>query len=598
MISWIDQLVAEGILGEFDRYLVKTLHRLDPEAGPNVLLAAALVRMGITRGHVCLDLEATGSGGLFPALPESEAVKLPPARALIDELLACRIVGRPGSKTPLILEGSRLYLQRYWRYEDELACLLRAKAGEGERVVDGAILKNCLQQVLSADDPRFQQQREACVLILKKQLGIITGGPGTGKTTLVAHYLALLLLYAQANGENLPSILLVAPTGKAAARLSESLAEKKAALSLPDEILCAMPDKATTIHRALGYKFHTPALFRHNAKNPLPHDVIVVDEASMVDIALMAKMFDAVAPNATVILLGDKDQLSSVEAGSILGDICAAAQENLGEEEKGQSGERNILQDCVVELRGSHRFSPESGIGALAAAVNRGDVAATLALLRGGQDSTRLILLDEEGELAFLRLISEGYGCFLEAADPLTALERFSRFRILCAHRKGPGGVAAMNRLVEGLLAKEKKIFPAGPWYKGRPVMIMANNYGLRLFNGDTGIVWPAPDTGQMQAFFLAEDAKTVRALPLLQLPAHETAFAMTVHKSQGSEFEKVALVFPADDSPVLTRELLYTGITRAKKEVVIAGAEKEVAAAVERRVERASGLRGKLALL
>ncbi|HIJ91662.1 MAG TPA: exodeoxyribonuclease V subunit alpha [Deltaproteobacteria bacterium] len=577
MIREIEQLIAGGILDPFDRYFVRTLQRVAPTATTQALVLAAFTRKSVANGHVCLDLQR---------LVESS---LPPQAELVAELKQSPLVSRDGSLAPLVLEGERLYLQRYWLYEEDLVREIRARAANPAPVQE-ELLENCLAQLFSgtAEDA---PQREACAGIFRQRLGLITGGPGTGKTTLVTKYLGLLLLYAQASGEPPPRILLLAPTGKAAARLTESLQQKKEEGVLP-ELSAAMPAKASTIHRALGYRPESPTTFRYNRENPLPCEVVVVDEASMIDVALMAKLFEAVVPTARLVLLGDKDQLASVEAGSILGDICAAVLDGAGS----GAGE-NPLARCVVRLTESFRYSSQEGIGALARAIHAGKAEEAVSLAQLGSPEVSLLppLLQVDTTHPLAEMILAGYRLFLEATDPLAALELFEQFRLLCAHRTGPMGVQFLNRYAEKVLTLKGLIEPNTPWYKGRPVLIQANSYPLRLFNGETGIIWDAEDDEGLKAFFFSENREGVRSYSLRQLPAHETAFAMTIHKSQGSEFDRVALVLPGEDSALLSRELLYTGISRARRQVALVGRPQEIEAAVGRRVERASGLVGKL---
>jgi len=615
MIREIEQLIANGMLDQFDRYFVRTLQRLAPSATFRTLVLAALTRKSVANGHVCLDLERlvesslppgggglgrggnsddTGSSQVHPPpspLPSREGELIEPSLAeLIAELQQSPLVSRDGNLAPLVLEGHRLYLQRYWLYEEELVREIRGRATNPFSVQE-ELLATCLAQLFFSTE-QDKQQREACAGIFRERLGLITGGPGTGKTTLVTKYLALLLLYAQASGEPPPRILLLAPTGKAAARLTESLQQKKDE-TMPPELVAAMPAKASTIHRALGYRAETPTTFRYNRENPLPCEVVVIDEASMIDVALMAKLFAAVPPTARLVLLGDKDQLSSVEAGSILGDICAAVLDGAG------AGD-NPLARCVVRLTESFRFSPHEGIGALASAIHAGKAEAAVSLCQQGSAEVSLLppLVQGDPSHPLAEMILAGYRPFLEAASPLAALELFEQFRLLCAHRAGPMGVSALNRYAEKVLSLHRLIEPSGsdgPWYKGRPVLIQANSYSLRLFNGETGILWPGEDGEGLKAFFFSENREGVRSYSLRQLPAHETAFAMTIHKSQGSEFDRVALVLPGEDSALLSRELLYTGISRARRQVALVGRPQEIEAAVGRRVERASGLGEKL---
>lgn len=599
----LEQLIAAGRLEHFDRYFVRSLLRLAPDAGPLVLLLAALARKAVADGHLCLDLARLFAGfSEEPSFPARDTDPLrrslaaacrsePTLSQALAELEQSPLVCRDAHPAPLVLEGSRLYLERYWSYEEELALAIRARA-HGLIEVREDLLASSLAALFPGQEQDLPQ-RAACAAIFPRRLGLITGGPGTGKTTLAAKYLALLLLYAEAAGEPLPRIMLLAPTGKAAARLSDSLQKKKAEPGLNHRIFANLPDTATTIHRALGFRPDKPGTFRHNRENPFACEVVVADEASMIDAALMVRLLAATPPTARLVLLGDRDQLASVEAGSILGDICEAA-------DAADAGD-GCLSACLVRLTGSYRFSSQAGIGALAGAIHagQGEEAALLA----AEGSAELALFHGSlrdrlpGDHPLAALIIAAYRPFLEAADPMSALLLFERFRLLCAHRSGPAGVSFINRYAEETLARAGLIENKNQWYKGRPVLVKANSYGLRLFNGDTGVIWPEEGGGGgLKAFFFSEDRSRVRSFSPRQLPDHETAFAMTIHKSQGSEFDRVALILPGEDSAILSRELLYTGVTRARRQITLVGRPEEIRAAVARRVERASGLAEKLA--
>jgi exodeoxyribonuclease V alpha subunit len=442
---------------------------------------------------------------------------------------------------------------------------------------------------------------------------VITGGPGTGKTYAIAR---LLALQAALNPARPPRALLTAPTGKAAARLNESLqADRSRPLAAGPSGPVLAPPEVGTLHRLLGPVRGSP-YFRHNRANPLAADLVIVDEASMVDLALMAKLVDALKPDARLVLVGDKDQLSSVEAGSVLGDICnrsrhrgfsaamAAALSRLtGSEIQGMSAAAPGLRDSIVELHKSYRFAPGSAIGDLGRAVNAGDFGRAAGILDDpGSRSVRWLDPENHPHAVFEleKIILEGYQGSFAARDPQEALNRQADFKILCAHKAGPLGAEGLNRRAEALLLARRVIRPADmrayPWYSGRPVMVTRNDYNQGLFNGDLGVCTgvSAGPSGLFAVYF-ANPAGGIRQLDHLRLPEHETVYAMTVHKSQGSEYAQVLLVLPERDSPVLTRELIYTALTRARETFTLYGRRGVLQAALSRRIERASGLRDAL---
>ena len=405
-------------------------------------------------------------------------------------------------------------------------------------------------------------------------------------------------------------IALAAPTGKAAARLQEAVKNAKATLPCDPATKNRLPDEASTIHRLLG-SIPDSAQFRHNAETPLPFDAVVVDEASMVDLALMAKLVAAIPASGWLILLGDKDQLASVEAGAVLADLCNGGEpvrfsDSFLKELKqttrqtlpaeAASGAESELADCIVALRKNYRFGDHSGIYRLSQAVNAGNPENALQVLResAGSSAAQVVwkTLPPPAPLkaALQPLVLARYQEYLQAANPAAALAAFGKFRILCALRSGPYGVENLNRLVEEILAEAGLIQAGGPYYAGRPVMVVRNDYNLKLFNGDIGII-RATAAPELRACF-AGPAQTLREIAPLRLPEHETAFALTVHKSQGSEFERVLLILPRDDSAVLSRELVYTGLTRASAGVELWADPEIFATAVRRKISRRSGLR------
>ena len=586
----------------------RMLERLQGETIPELSLAARLLCAAINRGHVCLNLASalTEESDLCQTGQQNSTVtnlSLPDWRS---RLLDSRVVGQPGELRPLILDqANRLYLYRYWAYEQALA------EGVARRARD--ISANKIQGLATIVERYFPDrdeavpdwQRIATLIAVTRAFTVISGGPGTGKTTTVVKILALLLELS----EQAPlSIALAAPTGKAAARLKSSISKAKGRLPCSDDLRDQIPEEVQTLHRLLGFRHRSP-YFRHDADTPLPYDVVVVDEASMVDLPLMAKLVSALHPQARLILLGDKNQLASVEAGAVLGDICQTGTDTLFSKTMHQhfgpllelpdsfygSSVASGLTDSLVTLQRNYRFAADSGISRLARAVNEGASQQAEQLLDATDTSgTSWRDCPESSRLAHAlkEPVLEGFSPYLSAASVEEAFNMFSRFMILCALRNGPFGVVDVSQTAESILAQSGIIHTESRWYHGKPIMVTANDYRLGLFNGDTGIVWPDPDReGQLRAFF-PDASGTLRSLAPARLPAHETVFACTVHKSQGSEFERVLLLLPPHDSRALTRELVYTGITRAKGSVQLWGSRETLRLALGRRVQRNSGLR------
>ncbi|MBK5968551.1 MULTISPECIES: exodeoxyribonuclease V subunit alpha [Thiorhodovibrio] len=646
--------VARGSLRPFDLQFAQQLTRIwendEPDSDPNpnpasnplVLLAAALASHRAGQGDVCLSLPDhagqpigggtvgsdvgvngipagdhhdehhgglnSGAVGRANGRGGDEGLAAPPLEEWLACLRAAPLIGRPGERKPLILDDAgRLYLARFWYLEEQLADALRARLGQWREDVDHGRLRAGLERLFPPPAAgQIDWQRVAAALAVLRPVCVISGGPGTGKTRTVASVLALL----QEQAGTLPlRIGLAAPTGKAAARLSESIAAQKGELDIAPEIRAAIPEDALTLHRLLGYR-PGRASPQRGPDNPLHLDVLVVDEASMVDLSLMSRTLAALAPDARLILLGDRNQLSSVAAGMVLGDICGrgaslsyspAQLEVLAElgcaipesDPMRQAPERQGgLADHIVELRKSWRFDDASGIGALATAVNAGDGARAAAVLQDPAfpDVVRL----DRGSEPLKRMMREQLAPIfreaIAAADPTKALQELNRFRILTAVREGPHGVNRLNTLAADVLESAGAIARSGSFYPGLPLMITANDHAQRLYNGDVGIILPDADADGALRFWLQTSEGVRRLLPA-RLPAHETVFAMTIHKSQGSEFDNVLLVLPETDSPLLTRELLYTGITRAKKQAAIMAEPSEITSACTRRVERATGL-------
>jgi len=603
---------------DIDRHFARFMERLC--GGPNceVLLAAALASRNRGLGNICLNLPAVAGSEFSNARAGAGSpLRLPTLDDWVAALRKSPVVGKPSEFKPLILDASnRLYLQRYWRYEDDLAKTILHRAEQKVEGINVPLLREGLERLFpaAASATETDWQRVAAETAVTKHLCVISGGPGTGKTHTVVSILALLLEQA---GDKPLRVALAAPTGKAAARLQESLKKWKTTLLCTDTVKARLPEESFTLHRLLG---GTPdsAKFKHDETNPLPFDVVVVDEASMVDLALMAKLFAATSSTARLILLGDKDQLASVEAGEVLGDIC--------HREPDQAA--RPLAGCIVELRRNYRFDACSGILALSQAINAGDTENALRLLKSEAASSESIVSSSPpsrsaehrsaaeslarwpsdarrfgGGILSVALPSPaklkeelrprvlaGFGEVIRARDPADALRALNRFHILCAVRQGPYGVETVNRFAEEILVEAGLISAREWWYAGRPVLVTRNDPALKLFNGDIGVILPDPATGELRAWFAGAD-NSPRGIPPIRLPEHETVFAMTVHKSQGSEFEEVLLLLPDRDSPLLTRELVYTAVTRASRRVELWFEEPAFSAAVSRRVERASGL-------
>ena len=617
---------AAGVLSSADVHVAQRLGRLAGEPDERVLLAVALAVRGVRAGSVCVrldDLDAL-------AVPEGEdtvpVAGLPwPAAAAWEGAVAASplvAVGVDGpDDRPVRWVDRRLYLDRYWRDEQLVRTAVDARLLGGVAAVDPDELAGAVRRLFPRDvDAR---QRLAAATAVLSRLAVLTGGPGTGKTTTVARVLAVLQSVA---GPGL-RIALAAPTGKAAARLQEAVRAEVARLPDEDRGRVGTPE-ATTVHRLLGWRPGTSTRFRHDRDHHLPHDVVVVDETSMVSLPLMARLLEALRPDARLLLVGDPDQLASVEAGAVLGDLVgrppvadglpAALRAVLPADVPDDAGAVSALRSAVVRLEVVHRHGEE--IGRLAAAIRAGRTEEVLAVLRSGHPAVSFVETSDqpprEAEIAAVRRDAESAGKALVAAaragDAGEALRALESHRLLVAHRRGPSGVAHWAAQVEAwvfeavaevvaarsLAAGLEAGVPAGPaavpslagpWYSGRPLLVTTNDRDTGLYNGDTGVVVTSPGGGVVAAF--GDPGRPLLVRPH-RLPAVETVHAMTVHRGQGSQFAGVSLLLPPDTSPLLTRELLYTAVTRARARVRVVGSEAAVRAAVERPVRRASGLR------
>lgn len=557
-----------------------------PAAAEVALRAAALVGSRLEEGHVCVYLPGeTGQHWLGQPWPPLASWR----RALLDSGFVCE----PGGYAPLVLDGERLYLARLRDDEYQLAQALLERAAPS--VLEPGRIRKVLAPLFHGQ-PEDDGQRLAAATALLNRVAVISGGPGTGKTTTVAKILAALLQL-----EPDCRIRLAAPTGKAAARMVEALAQARERLDVDLVTLAGLPQEATTLHRLLGYRPDS-AKPRYGPEQPLALDVLVVDEASMIDLPLFSRLLQALPAHARLILLGDRDQLASVEAGNAFAELVTlAARSRAGATRLSQATGAKLaaeprataLADGIAQLTVSHRFQGDSGIGELARRSNRGDAEGSLALLREGRPD----LGWEAGRvrewlpqlLARLGPALQDYRSAVAQGDVAAAYASFDQLRLLCALRDGPVGVDSINELIEKRVFRQDTRRQA--WYPGRPVIIRSNDAALNLANGDVGLTLAGPEG--LRVYFPAGNGW--RALAPARLPAHDTAFALTVHQSQGSEFDTVWLLLPDEDAAILSRSLIYTAVTRARRAVAIWGSGSTLAGAVQRETRRDSGLVARL---
>lgn len=615
-ITVLSPFIEVGLFGSYELQLARTVRRLQPDVSDTALLALAVAARAPRFGHVCsrLDLasleqaDLTDDGAPAPELP------WPTADQWAAALDTSAIVATPADATvepvrPLVWDAGRLYLQRYWHYELAVAGDIHRRATGGpDSGVEGAdSLKGPVSAVLdvlfgpdSVDHPDLQ--RRAVLRGLRGGVSIIAGGPGTGKTHTVARLLAAASLVAEAQDFDL-QVALAAPTGKAAARMGEAVTREVQALSEAGLIEPALAQvltstTPTTVHSLLGWRDRTH--FQHDRQRPLPHDLVVVDETSMVALPLMARLLDAVRPDARLVLVGDPFQLASIEAGTVMSDLVgpsgASGEPDDGGEGGGAGAPGPVLAGRVTVLRRMRRFGEDSAIAALAEAIRIGDVEEALVLLTRG--STEVRWVDPEGASALDRVKSEVVAAGVDMVSAAragasdTALAAANRVKVLAATRRGPLGVNDWTAMLEAEVSASVPGFsPGRRWHVGRPVMVTANDPINGVFNGDVGVV-VAQGTAMEVALGSSGD---VRMLAPSRLDRVETWWAMTIHKSQGSEFDHAVVSLPQASSPILTRELLYTAVTRARERLTVVGGEESLRAAILRPVARASGLEARL---
>ena len=551
-----------GVLTAADVHVARRVGELTGAHDERVLLALALATRAVRNGSTCLDLVTVAE--VAPGLPWPT----------YDGWVSA-VTGSPLVATGVLRwEFDLLYLDRYWHQEVQVCDDLLARMDMAAPMVDKWVLDAGVQRVFGG--PTYAEQRAASRQAATQWTALLTGGPGTGKTTTVAGLLALLAEQASLTGDSL-RVALTAPTGKAAARLQEAVGTAAAGLPAEDQDRLGTL-QSTTLHRLLGWRRDNATRFRHHRANRLPHDVIVVDETSMVSLTMMARLVEAVRPDARLVLVGDPGQLASIEAGAVLSDLVA------GFEARPDSP--------VSALQTTHRFGAE--IGRFAAALRAGRADEVMTLLRAGSAEVEFVESDDpapllKAEILEAVLVIRACG---EAGDITGALAALERHRLLCAHREGPYGVRHWNRQVEHWLTEATGDQLYDEMYVGRPLLVTANDYGLGIYNGDAGVIFRQPD-GQLRSAITGPAGSLTFATT--RMSDVDTMHALTIHKSQGSQADHVTVLLPPEGSRLLTRELFYTAITRAKEKVRVVGTEASVRAAVERRALRASGLRQRL---
>jgi exodeoxyribonuclease V alpha subunit len=603
-VAVLAPFVEAGVFGPFEVHLAATVAALEPTVTDEVVVALAVAARAPRFGHVCMALDEVERGVVpFGEEGDAEALPWPSLDVWALRLAESKIVSAPGQSRgrvrPLVWDGKRLYLQRYWHYELAVAADLPGRARRAGSARDtvlptlaDALSEQVLDTLFGADCPeQVDLQRLAAQRALGSGVSIIAGGPGTGKTHTVARLLAAAHLIAAAEGRELKAAM-AAPTGKAAVRMEGAVMAEVTSLRHAGLIEAALATRLTTpgamtVHRLLGWRPGTH--FQHDRQHPLPHDLVIVDETSMVSLPLMAKLLDAVRPDARLVLVGDPFQLASIEAGTVMADLVGP-----GDEVGPTSG--SALAGRVTVLRRMRRFAEGSGIAALAEAIRAGDADTALGLLEGGQADTAWVRDDDPDGLDRVERTVVAAGVELATAavrgDAATALEAAQRIKVLAATRRGPLGLYDWSdRIGKAVAAAVPGITTSRRWHPGRPVIVTHNDQVNNVFNGDVGVV--TIKDGETAVAFMAADG--LRYLAPSRLDQVETWWAMTIHKSQGSEFPHAVVSLPHAGSPILTRELLYTAVTRARERVTLVGSEASLRVAIGRPITRASGLRARL---
>lgn len=555
----LNRLHDREAISHLDYYFAVYTARMFACEDPLIKMTCALVSSALARGHVCLDLKAL-SGRMMP-VPKKDGpqIRLPQLETWLNTLTAAPMVGRPEEgdpcRLPLVLDTDGcLYLAKYYDFQERLVKNLSERIRTRSNPVAPAFIRSRIQQHFSGDPEQSRPQRQAVATALQSGFTVISGGPGTGKTYITRIIRDILQAHVEVLHQPPLRFLSLAPTGRAASRLQDG----------------------ATIHSALIPRRHGPG-FVHGKNNPLAADVVIIDEASMIDLALMTRLMEAIPLSARVILLGDDHQLSPVQAGAVFSEICRT----------------DVLAPLVVSLTYNFRSRGKTGIEALSTAIRKNDV----------KETTRILTLDQYPDLVYEspgnddqavleRYIQSGYGPFMAQQDMASALDVMDRFKILCAHNIGESGTLQINHVCEKILHRSRHSVITDRFVK-QMIMINTNDYDRGVFNGDTGVV--LQEKQGLVAGFRMEDG-TIRKFGIMDLPSHEPAFGITIHKSQGSEFETVLILIPNTVSRVMTRQLLYTGVTRARKKVVIFGSLAVIQEAISLSLEQTCRVAARLA--
>ena len=571
-----------------DRHLSEFLMRISSSPDGDLGKLFECLSYSARNGNICLELIADDDADFNKSIEnflESHAVlPLYVSGNLEKKLASLKMLEKKDESSPLVYENNRLYIKRFNEYEKKIAeaLLIRSKNPWSFNKRDE--VNRIVENIFS--DEKDEDQKHSAVLSIDKKLSFITGGPGTGKTTTVVKIIALHLI----ENQNL-RISMAAPTGKAALRLQQSINNAKLYLkksgTISDEIINKIPSHVETLHRLLGF---TGRKYLLNKENPLLSELVIIDEASMVDINMFYRLLQAMREDSGLIILGDHFQLASVEAGSILGDICTS---NAADQKK-----VSALKDNISELKINRRFAGESGIAVLSDVLKNetgeNRIRRTLSLLKTNFVGDLNYYQSAGFNEKFNLIIKEYFSTVAGAKNPEEALSLLSKFRILTPHRKGLKGVEMINQYITDYLYRNKILFKSGSYFHGMPVMVLKNDYSLNLFNGDTGILWDAGE-GLRAYFDSPESDGSLRSIMPEMISSFEACFAMTVHKSQGSEFDTVLLIMPDASSPVLTVELFYTALTRSKTRFMVSGHDDIITETVSKKIFRASGLRDSL---